>query len=225
MTWNRILAGATCIGLGLLLCNMAYESMAALPESESISTPPSIESIRELSELTILAVEAMAVVSTEVSGYTGCTSVAMLVQGTVTLAVDLDRARFVQVDQQRKHLLLALPRPSVRRVSIDPHQTRVLHCERRGLWRLAVGTALEDRALAEAMAVGHDRLKGAGLQVERIQRARDHAQAVLRRFITEMGWTLDIHWGDENSPAAGLSGAYAPPDRLFFLAISGFEAA
>ena len=195
MRWKRILAAATSIWLGLMLCTWAYESMPSYPQPQHVSTPPDIQSIRELTELTVLAIQATEIVNAEASGYTGGISLVMLIRGTVTLGVDLKPARFVCVDQARKHLVLSLPQPWVRRVEIDPQETRVLSCARRGLWRLAVGAALEDRAFAEALVSGRDRLEFAALREDFTRQARDHAQAVIRRFVTELGWTLDIRWG------------------------------
>lgn len=196
MRWNRILAGATFIWLGLLLCNTACDLIALTPEPSPASLPPSIDRIRELAELTVTEILASEVVEGSVSGHAGSVIVIALIHGTATLGIDLEQARFLQVDEQSQHLVLGLPRPSVRRVAIDHHRTRVLSCERYGLWRLAVGTALEDRAFAKSLVIGHAMLKDAALRAEHASRARNHAQALLIRFVESLGWTLAIQWQD-----------------------------
>lgn len=194
MQWTRILAGVTVVWLGLMLCAEAYESLASVPQPEQSAGPPSITSIRELAELTLIEVQATEVVATEVSGYTGGTSAIIQVHGSVTLGIDLTEARYLEVDEARRQLVLALPLPDVRRVAIDPLASRVLRCERSGLWHLAIGPAHEDKAITDALAIGRERLLQAASGEDLAQRARRHATEVLNQFVTELGWTLEIRW-------------------------------
>lgn len=196
MRWNPILAAVSLIWLGLLLCNTAYKSLTPTPEPTHASTPPSIDRIRELAELTVTEMQFSKVAEGSIRGHTGGVTVIALIHGAATLAVDLEQARFLHVDQDKKHLVLALPRPSVRGVAIDHHRTRVLSCERYGLWRLAVGSALEEHALAESLVIGQDMLKDAALREDHTSRARSHAQGSLSRFVAALGWTMDIRWQD-----------------------------
>lgn len=196
MRWTPTVAGAATLLLGLMLCAEAYESLASTPEPEQTITPPSIDSIRELAELTVLEVEASEVVTTEVNGYTGGTSAIVQVHGTITLGVDLDRARFVEVDEVQQHIVLALPPTEVRRVAIDHQTSRVLRCQRSGLWRMAIGDALEDQAIKSALVIGQQRLGATASRDDVDQRARGHAASVLGRFVSELGWTLDIRWDE-----------------------------
>lgn len=181
--------------MGLLLCSTAYDALASSTPSEPTHpAPPSINRIRELAELTVLEVEATDVVDSHVRGRTGGTRVIVLVHGTITLSVDLDKARYLQVDQEHRVLVLGLPKPTVRRAGIDPSMCRVLSCERTGLWQMAVGSAREGEAIASAMAAGHDRLIHAASEDGLVSRARQHAEAVLCRFVNELGWTLEVRW-------------------------------
>ena len=134
MYWSRILSGTATLWIGLALTSRAYDVLATEPEPPPHPTPPSIEAIRELSELTVLEVEATEVATASVEGRVGGTTVVALVHGIVTLGVDLDQARLVEVDQERQRLVLALPQPDVRRVAIDPVISRSLHTQRDGLW-------------------------------------------------------------------------------------------
>ena len=194
MRWTQILAGATAIWIGLVLTSRAYDALATEPETPPFRTPPNIEAIRELSDLTVLEVEATEVVTASVEGRVGSTTVIGLVHGIVTLGVDLDQAHFVEVDQERRHLVLALPPPTVRRVAIDPVTSRSLHTQRDGLWQIAVGSAHEDRAFAEALVIGQQRLDNAASRSDLTERARHHAEAVLQRFAAEIEWTLEVRW-------------------------------
>jgi hypothetical protein len=179
-----------------MLCSEAYESLAHTPPDEkpTHSTPPSIDAIRAMSELTVTQVELTDVVSTSVHGQTGRITVDMLIRGTVTLGVDLEQARFIEVDKAQQNIVLALPPPEVRRVAIDHEASRVLNSQRGGLWRMTIGDALEDQAIRSALVIGQQRLSVATSRHDLNQRAGGHAEAVLGRFISEMGWTLDVRW-------------------------------
>jgi hypothetical protein len=190
-----VLTGLACIWLGINLCGSAYEALATTPFEHTVS-PPSIESIRDLSELTVLQVRATEVVTNEIKGQTGGTSVAVLVTGDVFLGVDLEQAEFVEIDQDKQHIVLFLPVPEVRRAAIDHRTSQMIYSERHGLWRMALGPALEDELIADAYKIGEQRLKDAAMQADLTGRAKRHAESVLRRFIDGTGWTLTIRWSD-----------------------------
>jgi hypothetical protein len=191
-----VLTGLACVWLGINLCSSAYEALATTPVVEQIDSPPSIESIRKLSELTVLQVRATEIVTNEIKGQTGGTSVAVLVTGDVFLGVDLEQAKFVQVDKDQRHLVLSLPVPAVRRAAIDHQASQMIYSQRQGLWRMALGPALEDELIAKAFTVGEQRLQEAAVQADLTDRAKRHAESVLRRFIEGTGWVLTIRWSD-----------------------------
>lgn len=193
---TRIVAGAATIWIGLSLCSSAYVVQAEPTQAERPNPPPNIERIRELAELTVLEVESSTIVSTAIRGYTGGTSVVVLVHGTLAYAVDMDAARYLQVDEQQRHLVLALTQPTVRRVAIDPRMSRMLSCDRTGLWRVALGPAREDEALTSALVIGQDRLMASAGSEDLVRRARRHTESVLGRFVTGMGWTLEVSWAE-----------------------------
>ncbi|MGB0766271.1 MAG: DUF4230 domain-containing protein [Phycisphaeraceae bacterium] len=192
MDWRRIVAGAATILLGLLLINTA--SPAPADEPDRPNPPPDIQSIQELAELTLLEVRASEVITSEVTGYTGGTSAIVLVHGSVTLAVDLNQARYLEVDEERRRLVLGLPQPKIHRVAIDPETSRVLSCDRSGLWHLAMGAAHEHTLITDAMTIARERMLQAASDNGLTERARHHAEAVLARFVSEMGWTLEVRW-------------------------------
>lgn len=197
MHWTtQLLAGATSIWIGLLLCGKATHAMTETDLTVPPIYPPNIEAIREISQLVALEVEATEIVTTEIKGYTGSTSVVVLVQGTLTYGVDLDLARFLQTEPKKRHLVLSLPEPSAHQVAIDPHASRLLSCERSGLWQIAIGPAREDEALMSAISIGHGRLFDAASQNDLVSQARRHAEAVLVRFVSEMDWTLEVRWDE-----------------------------
>lgn len=180
-----------------MLCSEAYESLAATTQTGHTIGPPQLEAIRGLAELTILEVEATEIVSAEVNGYAGGTSVILLVRGTVTLAVDLEQAKVIKVDSDRQRVVLGLPPPEVRRVMIHHEDARILSCERHGLWRLAVGQAKEDQAIKEALAVGQDQLMQAASLENNIDQARKHAETTIGEFLSESGWELNVQWKEQ----------------------------
>ncbi len=191
---TRIIAGTVMLWLGLSLCGTAYDTLASAAQPRPPDEPPCIDRIRELAELTVLEVNASEIVNAEISGYTGGTCVIVLVQGNVTLGVDLGAAEYLHVDLERRHLVLSLPQPTVRRTSIDPRTSRLLRCDRAGLWRMAVGPAREYEAFAAALAIGQERLRSTAASDDFVDRAGRHAESVLARFVSEMGWTLDVRW-------------------------------
>lgn len=196
MRCKRIVAGASILWLGLILCGEAYESLASQHPSEQAQGPPSIDAIRKLAELSVLEVDATKMVATEIKGHAGGISAIVLVRATVTIGVDLEQAEFVDVDKEQQHLVLSLPVPGVHRAAIDHEASQMIYSQRKGLWRMALGPALEDELIANAYKVGEQRLKEAASQADPIDRAKRHAKSVLRRFIDGTGWTLTISWSD-----------------------------
>ena len=196
MRWTRILAGATCIWLGLLCVSLPNVRTAIEPVPNPPAPPPRLDAIRDLAGLTVTRVHATALAEGTVSGHTGSTTVKLLVHGSAELSVDLEQADFIRTDLDRKHLVLALPQPAVGLVAIDHKRTRVLSSGRDGLWRFALGAAREEQALGRALVVGKDRLHASVLCQEHTHRARQRAQAVVHGFAAEMGWTIEIRWED-----------------------------
>ena len=189
-----ILTGVASAWLGVLLCIWAYHGLAAPGHTEKPNTPPSLDAIQELSALSVLKVEVTEAITTSFRGYTGGTTVVVLVNGTLTYGVDLDQARYLQTDQAQQHLVIGLPAPKTHDVAIHHDKSRVLSTDRSGLWQLAIGPAREDEALMSALATGRDRLIDTASRDELVSRARRQAEAVLARFISELGWTIEIQW-------------------------------
>lgn len=194
MSWGKVLHSTMLVASGLLLCGLAYARLVPHAVSSQPPAPPRIEVVRGLAELTVMEVQVADVAEGLVEGYTGGTSVIALVHGTAAVGVDLEQARYVRVDPAHMHLVLALPQPLVRRVMIDPDRTHVLNSDRRGLWRLAFGSAHEGRAVAEALACGRDRLAHAAAHAGVVRQAREQTERVLGRFLAELGWSLDVRW-------------------------------
>lgn len=193
---SHLLAGAMLIWLGLSLYGVAYEMLMVTAQTPAPFSPPAIDTIREMSELTVLEIEASEIVSTSVRGYTGGTSIVMLVNGTLTYGVDLDQASYQHVDTEERHCVITLPQPRARQVANNPRESRVLSCDRSGLWQMAIGPAHEESVMMSAMAIGHDRLIDAVSRDDLVRRARRHAEAVLVRFLSELGWTLEVRWDE-----------------------------
>lgn len=191
---TQALAGITSICLGLMLCGRAYDTLGVVEPPERSDSPPKIETIRSISELSVLEVDASEIVTAQVKGYTGGTYVVVLVTGTLAYGIDLEQARYLQADEQQRHLVITLPKPRVRQVRIDPARCQLLSCERSGLWQLAIGPAHEDEAFLLAMSLAHDQLIEAASRDDLSTQAQQQAVTVLRRFVSETGWTTAIRW-------------------------------
>ena len=195
MHWGNLLAGTVLSVLGLLVCMNAFNSLSQARNAYHHHSPPSVEAFHELAELTVLDVEVNEIATGSIRGRAGSTTAIVLVTGTVTLGVDLEQAVVIEANETQKIIVLSLPPPIVRRVSIDHDASQVLSCERSGLWELAVGDAHEAQAVERAFAIGQERLRHTGASIKHtMMRARRQTESILTDFAAELNWMLDIHW-------------------------------
>ena len=166
---------------------------------------PTLEQVRGLAALTVLAVDVADVQVTDLRGYTGGARAALVVKGDLTLATDLSEARFASVDAAARTAVLVLPPPRVAGPRVDHTRTRLVWVWRYGLWQVAPGggdgaqATVVNRAFAEAQRV----VAAAGADPALDARARAQAEAVLRAFGEATGWTLTVRWSDRPPPDDG----------------------
>ena len=139
----------------------------------------SLEAVRELAELTVLELDSTDVVTGFAGGRTGQLTPTLLVCATATVAAEPSKARYARVNGDRGRLVLAIPRPTLRRVTIDHTATRRLTSIRTGLWQLASGPALGDEAIAAALRDASRRLKTSTSPEPVVEQAQRHAEAAV----------------------------------------------
>lgn len=177
---------------------LAYVLAARPHRGASTSTGPTIESIRELGSITTLRVTIADVQTQEVAGLTGSTRTVLIVKGDVELGVDLDRARFEDVDASCRSAVLVLPPPEPSRPRLDHDRTRVYAIERSGLWQLVPGNAGEAELVSSALRRAQQ-IVGETVETNELDaRARRRAEVVIQTFTTALGWAISIRWADRD---------------------------
>jgi hypothetical protein len=160
-----------------------------------IDSRPTIEEIQTLASLTTLKVNVADAIVTEFSGRTGGIACVLVVHGSVTLGVDLRKARFESVNQKNRTAVLVLPEPTIQSVALDQEKTKIVALWDNGLWIILPGqgeanAAATNLAYREAQKV----VARAADDRELIEQARRQAERVLKAFIEEMRWRGEVHW-------------------------------
>ncbi|MEZ6190030.1 MAG: DUF4230 domain-containing protein [Phycisphaerales bacterium] len=150
--------------------------------------------ITELAELVTLRVPVSTVITTELSGYTGSISCVVVVHGEVELGVDLEQARFEDVDPEARTAPLVLPPPTVHAARLNHERTRVYSLDRHGLWWLYIsdepGRRVVNRGMQQAQAV----VEAAGQDAILLNQAREQAERILREAFKTIGWDPQLEW-------------------------------
>jgi len=158
-----------------------------------------IDRLRQLAELTTLAVDVADIQQTSIEGHVGGISAVLLVKGEVRITTDLGRARFESVDSANKAAVLILDPPTVSTATIDHDQTRLFAVTEQGLWLITPGNWLYDEVVTRAFAQAQHALADAGNRPELLDRARQQTETVLQGFFGALGWRVGIRWSDQNS--------------------------
>jgi len=160
-----------------------------------------IEKIQPLASLVTLQVPLSDVLVCDMEGYTGSLRLILIVRGEVEIAVDLQKARFVRLDQQAKRAVLLLPAPTARRPRLDHRRTQIYRIDREGLWQILPGQAGEAELVNRCIRKAQERLAAAASQPEWIRQARGRTETVLRGFFEALGWQIEVRWKDAEQPA------------------------
>lgn len=181
--------------LGLVLSRLAWpHPVRSVPAPITTHTGLTIQQIQPLSSLVTTRVDVADIQETTINGYTGSMKVAILVKGDFLLGVDLSKARFENVDAERKTARLILPQPTVTSARVDHTRTRVFAITSNGLWQLVPGDEGKPQLINRAYADAQRIVASAAEDPELIQRARDQAQTVLRTFFEMLGWSVSIRF-------------------------------
>jgi hypothetical protein len=168
---------------------------ASRPPVSEIESGPSLEQIQTLSSLTTLKVNVADAIVTDLDGRTGGIKCVLVVHGSVTLGVDLSKARFESVDQRNRRVILMLPPPRVQSVALDQKRTKVMALCENGLWTIVPGNgeayvAAANLAYREAEKV----VAEAAQDPELGTRAQQQTEFVIRSFFQAIEWQNDLHW-------------------------------
>src|SRR5687767_6832787 len=116
----------------ILVCAGAVAAIGVLklfssppPDRAAASSVPTIEQVRDLSELVTTCVDVADVQLTDLRGWTGGVRVAMLVRGQYWLSTDLSQARFESIDPTTKTAVLVLPPPRATSPRLDHDRTKL----------------------------------------------------------------------------------------------------
>lgn len=99
-----------------------------------------------------------------------------------------------------RHAALVLPAPRVERPRLDHERTRVYRIDRTGAWFVIPGDAAEAELASHAMQSAQAMLAEVAGRPEFTERARRHAESVLKAFFRNVGWSLQVRWADRPSP-------------------------
>lgn len=178
-----------CTSVSLLLLASDPEPAPQQPPSH-----PTIEQIRQLAELVVLRISVNDIQTTTLSGYIGGIDLILIVHGEVQVACDLEKARFVSMDQRNKRVVLALPNPTITAPTLDHFRTKVYRISRTGMWRILPGPAGETQVVNMAMEHAQRILiDTVDLETLSVQ-AKTHTSTVLSEFFNSIGWHLEIAW-------------------------------
>ena len=155
-----------------------------------------------MSELVTLRVPVSTVLTTELAGYTGSARCIVIVNGEVELGVDLEQARFEDVNPEARTATLFLPEPKVCRASLDHERAAVYSLDREGLWGLLPSDEPDRELVNRAMREAQTCIKTAAQNTQLAKQARQQAERLVHRAFTRVGWRIKIVWvGDTRASA------------------------
>jgi len=180
-----IVAGAAVFYLG-------RKSAPGSAPTTFVSHGPTIEKLQELGSLVTLKVHVADVLEGRSASWWGDVSGAWLIKGDALLGVDMRKASFVSRDEAARRAVVRLPAPAVMSARVDHAKTRTYEI-RTGLFRMAdVADALRDDAMRQAQCL----IEQAAGGEENTALARDIAERLIRGLFKELGWTVEIKWGE-----------------------------
>ena len=188
-----LLVLGTVAGGTLYTKQMVWWMEASDPVSH-LSQAPTIEKVRELSELVTMEVPISDVHISELDGFTGGVKMAVAVRGEVQITTNLQQAEYEDPDVDARRITLILPKPSVNRPRVDHEQTRIMEIHRSGLWKLYPGQAGERELTNRAYTAAQRVLKQAADDPKLLARACGRTEKVLRHFFDAVGWQVVIQW-------------------------------
>ena len=167
-----------------------YHLMSPISRPEQVL----LSRITELAELTVLVVPVSTVLTTELVGYTGSARCIVVVNGEAELGVDLEQARFADIDAEARTATLILPEPRTRAARLDHARTQIYSLDRQGLWLLLSSGESCRLVVNQAMQQAQAAVEAAGQDTKLLYQAREQAERALGNAIETVGWQLHIVW-------------------------------
>ena len=190
----------------ILVCTGALAAIGVLkvlgyrpPDPAAVSAAPTIEQVRDLSELVTTSVDVADVQLTDLRGWTGGVRVAMLVRGQYLLGTDLSQARFTSIDASNKTAVLVLPPPRATSPRIDHDRTKLFAVSPYGVWQIVPSNRAEVAAVNLALAQAQASITTAANSGAPVAGARRQAESVVRSFSRAIDWNVTVRWSDRPS--------------------------
>jgi hypothetical protein len=131
----------------------------------------------------------------ELAGRTGAIRAVLVFHGSVTFGVDLSKARFESVDQQKRRAVLILPAPKIESVSFDQKRTKIVAFWESGLWILIPGEREADAVVTDlSYREAEQIVVNAASDPDLTARSRIQTEVLLARFLSTIDWAVQILW-------------------------------
>lgn len=186
------------VSLAMLLIMLAVtlHLLTGLRQPPGQGGPPTVEQFRSLAELAVTELHVRDVHAEHLEGYLGSTSVVLIIRGRARLGSDLQQAQVLEIDHDKRHLVVELTRPTVLEAVLDHELTEVYAVDRRGVWRLLPTAAGEAALVEQALRTAQRRVRQSAEQPERLQQATRQAEQVVSQLTESIGWRIEVRWRD-----------------------------
>ncbi len=158
------------------------------------ASPVILAQLRELGELTVVALPMSQTLQLRLDGYIGGTECWVHARGEVRLGTDLTHAT-LGVDEAARRVTVTLAPPRPLAVTLDPGGVRLIATHRRGLWPPIPADVGEARLVAEAVDLARRRMPAA-VADSHLAQACGQAEPVLQALVARQtpGWTCLVVW-------------------------------
>ena len=200
-----LVAAMTAGAAAWLVHEVRHVSDATSVEVSAESTVPKIEEVRMMSKLVLAELKISFKYMHKLESGTliglkvGSVTALFAVRGDVEVSTDMAAANYEKVDDEKKFAVLRLPEPLPGRPRVDHERTQVLRYERGGTWTILPGHSPEQRVTSDGFRAIQRKLEAHANQERAtyITDAKDHASNELKQFYKELGWDVQVAWGDE----------------------------
>lgn len=157
-------------------------------------TGPTIERLREMSELVTLTVDVADVQETRIDGHVGAISALLIVKGDVQVGVDLAGGRLEQIDNDAHRAVLVLPEPSASRPRLDHERSRLYALRQVGLWQITPGDRMYGKVTDQAWLEAQQTVARVGAERKILEHSRRRTEQIVNIYAAAIGWTIEVRW-------------------------------
>jgi hypothetical protein len=190
----RLLRWAAIFSLPAVGIWIGWRTGHSTPYSAHDPPGPTIQQIRQLSQLVTAKITIADARETTLSGYLGDVKAVLVVRGDALLGPDLSQARIISCDPATRTMVIELPLPRVISYRLDHTGTRLACLSHDGLWVIVPGDAGRTAVLNRAYAEAEQAVAEAAAKPDVIDKAIEHAQEALGSFFATGGWRVEIRW-------------------------------